>query len=190
MTRAAKPKRNRTGPKTELTEAFITEFCKYIANGVGFDDACLMCNKDKGHVNKWLQKGKQLRISSAKNFPVYKKFAEEYRRAQLVFRLQLEKDFKATSAGVWTAVAWRLERLCPDVYHRDGAELYAMRKEAQRIALQQAKLNLETAKLEQERIKAETKVLKKSNEDVPLTPKQILALLTNKINSTPTKDPD
>jgi hypothetical protein len=65
-----------------------------------------------------------------------------------------------------------------------------MRKEAQRIALQQAKLNLETAKLEQERIKAETKALEKSSEHVPLTPEQILALLADKVGGTPAKDPD
>ena len=108
--------------KTKLTDEFITEFCKYVSNGVSIKDACSVCGISEVTFYQWKKEAE-----FKKSDPLYKsvvnrelkiKFSNEIKKAEVKFKSYHLSNITNASQSDWKASAWILERKYPKEYAR------------------------------------------------------------------------
>jgi len=88
----------------KYTSEIVEMLCDHIKQGRTFKDAALLCDITETTFQRW------------KNDPDKSEFSASIKKAEAVFRKQLEVRIQKASDTTWQAAAWLLERRWKDVY--------------------------------------------------------------------------
>lgn len=125
------PKRTRSGPKAKISPKVITKICEARKSGASMEIAANSARIGRRTLYEWLERGKKEPDGLYRQLLDEMELASGQGAAHLLDVIQSHAEgckpgcqiAHEHRSGVWTAAAWKLERMFPEAYGKKRVEM-------------------------------------------------------------------